>query len=349
MTLPQIEINFKQRAATAIQRSSKGIVAMVVTDSNYSQNGGKHEYTSALNVTGLDAANIKLVKQCFLGAPVKVIVIVVETAFEEAVDILNSIEFNWLVCNIVADQADIKAYASEKYAAKLFGTVLYNTGAASDLRQVVDFPNTSVTLADGSTQAGSDYIIRIAGLLAGLPFTRSATYYVLTDLKSVTEVETIAAGQFALINDSGDVRVARAVNSLTTLSENITADFQKITIFEGQTLITKDIRAEFKNSYIGKYKNKYDNQALFMSAVRVGYFRELAKIDVFDENYYNTCDVDIAEQKAAWIASGKDADEVNAWNEIKTKLNTFKTWMYQLCDVKMLDAIEDMKFNVAMF
>lgn len=348
MSEPNIEILFKQRAATAIKRSAKGIVAMVVTDSDFSANGGMHEYTSALNITGLDADNIDLVKLAFRGQPNKVIVIVVETAFEDAIEALDSIEFNWLVCNIAADQADIKSYAQEKYATKLFGTVLYNTGAASDLQQIVDFPNTAGIFEDDTEIAGIDIAVGICGILAGLPFTRSATYYTIPWLKSVTEVAAIVPGQFALINDSGDVRVQRAVNSLTTLTENITADFQKITVFEAKNLITKDIRTEFKDNYLGNFKNKYDNQALFLAAIN-SYFRGLAKEDVLDSEHDNKADIDIEAQKAAWIAAGKDAEEVNNWTDIQVKKNTYKTYLYFLSDIKILDAMEDMIFTNELF
>lgn len=340
MSLPQIEINFRQKVATAIKRSAKGTLCMVVTDSNYSDNAGKHEYTSALNITGLDPDNIALVKQAFLGQPSKVIVIVVENTFEDAAALLEQTKFNWLVSNIAADQVDVVAYAKEKKCK----TVVYDQNA--DDMHIVNFATTSVTLADGTTQAGSDYIVRIAGLLAGLPFTRSATYYTLTDLKSVVALATPADGEFYLINDGDIVRCARAVNSLVTLGENITSDMQKITTVEAMDLITEDIKTEFKNNFIGKYKNKYDYQALFISAVN-SYFRGLTKESILDSDYDNKADVDIEEQRSAWVGAGKT--EAAEWTDIQVKKTTFKSYLYILNNIKILDAIEDMKFTVELF
>lgn len=342
---PNIDVSFRQKATTAIKRSEKGTLCMVVTDSQYSLNGGVHEYTDPLDITGVDEANIALVEQAFLGGASKIIVIVVETAFSEAVETLNTIKFNWLVSNIAAGQADVVAYAKQRKCK----TVVYNN--AADDMHIVNFVTPAVVLNDGedTEQDGIDYMIRIAGLLAGLPFTRSATYYVLPDLKSATEVEELEDGQFALINDNGDVRVARAVNSLTTLGTDKTPDMQKITIVEGMDVIREDITTEFKNNYIGKYKNKYDNQRLFISAVN-GYYRQLAKEDILDSAYDNNCNVDTEEQRSVWVEQGgKTQAEVDAWTDIEVKKNTFRSNMYLLSNVKMLDAIEDMSFVVELF
>ncbi len=340
MSLPKIEINFYQYATTAIARSAKGVVCIVLKD-EVSTTLAKHTFTSALNVTGLSETNIALVKQAFLGKPIKVIVITVPATFEEAVPMLNTSKFNWLVSPIVADQADVVAYAKEKGCK----AVVYQTPA--DDMHIINFKNASVTLANGTTQAGSDYIVRIAGLQAGLPFTQSATYYILTDLKAVSAVDEPAEGEYYLFNDGDEtIRVARAVNSLTTLTENIGADLQKITIVECLDIIRDDIRTEFKDNYLGKYKNKIDNQFLFISAVN-SYYRQLAKEDLLDINYPNKCDVDVVEQRSAWIASGKT--EAENWTDAQVRTNTYKYSMFLTSSVKVLDAIEDMIFNVNLF
>lgn len=344
MTLPQIAVNFYQYAATAVVRSSKGVVCIVLRDTA----SAVYSFNTALDdMTGLSTANQTLIKQCFLGNPAKVIVITLTSGqvVADAIALMAGKKFNWLVSNITTStfQADMVTYAKSVKQK----TVVYNQ-AANDLH-VVNFVNTSVTLTDGTTQAGSDYIIRIAGLLAGLPFTQSATYYILSDLKDVVAVSSPVAGQFYLINDGNAViRVGRAINSLTTLTTSLTADMQKITIVECLDIITEDITTEFKNNYVGKFKNRYDNQALFISAVN-GYFKALADDDLLDRNFLNISSVDIIAQKLAHIASGKLAVEVNAWTDIQTKLNTFNSSMFLTNSLKVLDAIEDLLFNINLF
>ncbi len=340
--LPQIEINFKSYVASIIERSGKGTVAIVLIDS-VSTTLQKHIFTSALDIEGLSSDNIDLVKQCFLGQPSKVVVITVPTEFADAVDMLDTTVFNWLVCPILADQADVVAYAKEKKVK----TVVYNQTA--DDMHVVNFKNTSVTLVDDTEQDGIDYIVRIAGLLAGLPFTRSATYKILSDLKDVAVVSTPAEGQFYLFNDGdGVIRIARAVNSLTTFSveDNITADFQKITIVECLDIIKSDITKEFKDNYIGRYKNILDNQMLFISAVN-GFYRQLGKELLLDANYDNRCEVNVNAQRDAWVDSGK-AEAVD-WTDSEVRIKTFKSKMFLQSSVKVLDAVEDLVFDVNLF
>ena len=71
-------------------------------------------------------------------------------------------------------------------------------------------------------------------------------------------------GGFCLIKDEDDVKVARACTSLKDITQDITEDMKDIIIIESMDLITDDIRETFK-TWIGKYKNKYDNQVLFFS------------------------------------------------------------------------------------
>ncbi len=347
MTLPKLEVNFYQKAANAIKRSEKGIVAFVCVDDGV-QALTKRKYIPALNITGLNAANKKLVEQCWLGQPNKVIVIALPTGgtFTDASDTLNNTAFSWLVCNIAADQADVVAYAKEKGCK----TVVYNK--AADDMHIVNFKTSSVKVIDADesagyySQNGIDYIVRIAGLLAGLPFTRSCTSYVLTDLLECTTLESPADGEFYLYNDSGKVRIAYGINSLTTLTTNITADMQKITIVEGMDIIREDIETGFKDYYQGKYKNKLDNQKLWLSAVN-GYFRVLEKQDILNNEYDNRAEVDIEEQRAAHIANGT-AEAVD-WTDIEVQKNTYKNYVYTKCNVHILDAIEALEFNVYMF
>ena len=81
----------------------------------------------------------------------------------------------------------------------------------------------------------------------------------------------IDEGWLCLFNDDGDIRIARGVNSLVTITSTETEDMQKIIIVESMNMIREDIYGEYKNNYVGKYKNHYDNQCLFISAVN-GYF-----------------------------------------------------------------------------
>ena len=94
--------------------------------------------------------------------------------------------------------------------------------------------------------------------------------------------------------------------------------------------------------YLGMYKNKYDNQALLISAI-LAYFATLERQDVLDPDYDNTCGVDTDAQKAAWEAAGTDTSE---WTDAEARKKTFKSNVYLSGTVRILDAMEDLKFAI---
>ena len=110
-------------------------------------------------------------------------------------------------------------------------------------------------------------------------------------------------------------------------------------------MIKEDISTEFKNNYVGKYKNNLDNQNLFIAAVN-SYFRKLTAEDVLDVNYDNRASVDVETQRTAWIDAGT-AEAVD-WKDQKVKQMTFGSNMYLAGQVKILDAIEDLDFTITM-
>ena len=116
-----------------------------------------------------------------------------------------------------------------------------------------------------------DYAVRVAALLAALPLTRSATY---ANLPEVVGCDALAepdadvdAGKLIIVPGREGYRLGRAVNSLTTLTPDKAAPFQKIKIVEGIDLIRGDIAKAFESGYVGKVLNDYDNKLLLVTAI----------------------------------------------------------------------------------
>lgn len=210
--------------------------------------------------------------------------------------------------------------------------------------------NDTVTFVDNRGEvAGWQYIPSILGMLAGLPMTRSATSFLCGNLKEVSifdEIDdVIDKGGFCLYKDEGDIRVARACTSLQEITQDETEDMKDIIIIESMDLMRDDIFSTFK-TWIGKYKNKYDNQVLFFSAINA-YFKELAREDILDKEYDNFASVDIEAQRLAWLGVGKT--EVEDWEDEKIKKLTFKKKVFMQAQIKILNAVEDFKFTINMF
>lgn len=233
---------------------------------------------------------------------------------------------------------------------KTYKAAVYKT--AADNKHIVSFGNETVTFADErGEQRGAAYLPSLISLLATCNIQRGATYFNCTNLTKVQEIEDIDKalnnGEFILINDEDTVKVGLGINSLiTTDGINLTEDMKFIDIVEAMDMIADDIRETFKTVYIGKYKNNYDNQILFISSVNA-YFKELAKDYVLDNKYNNIADVDVTAQRNAWLGVGKT--EAADWDEQTVKNNTFKRTVFLAGDIKILGAMENLKFEISLF
>lgn len=352
MGLPTIDFIFKTKAATAISRSARGVLAIVVQDTT--KTFSHKTYGTLLDVEASDYAadNYAAIARAFTAAPYKVIVVRIgaDEDMDDAKAILATLTYNWICTPSSTLQAGLASYvkafntASKAHKIK---AVVCGVSAADD-EHITNVPNTSVTLTDGTALDIALYMPRLGGILAACPMTESVTYRELTDLSAVSAVSdldgSIDAGNMPLFQDDNVFRIARGVNTLTTLTGGKTADMKKITVVEGMDMMREDIITTFKTGYLGKYKNKADNQSLFISSV-IGYFKNLAREDVLDPEYANTAGVDVDAQKAAWETVGTDT---SGWDDAAAKKRTFKSSMYLSADVKILDAIEDLKFVVNM-
>ena len=360
MGLPVIDIVFKQLAVSAIQRSQRSVAAIIIQDDTSATAGYDiYKYEKDLPTAGYTAENLAAIKRCFLVAVNKIIVVHVPTTgkLADALNILEGLVYTY-VCSLIPDsQQELANYLISKNAnskgKKYIGVVAAATTA--DSKYIINVKNAQVhDIATKAWIAMVNYLPRLTSLLANLPMNRSATYYVLGDIDGVDQTfittendvdSWIDKGFFVLIQDEDVIRVGRGVNSLTTLTSTDSADMKKIIIVESMNIILEDIYNTFKNDYVGHYKNYPDNQNLFISAINT-YFRELAKEEILDPDYDNHAEIDVEAQRNAWLSTGKTA--AADWSDEKVKNMAYKSYIYLAGDIKILDAIEDLKFNITM-
>ncbi|MNC00062.1 Phage tail sheath protein [compost metagenome] len=355
--LPNIEINFKNMAISAVNRSSRGIVALLIeddTDTTYALK--EYKTVTDIEPTKFTAANVAYIKQVMAGGPSKVLVAPVSpmasTPLTDAIEVIGNKKYNYIgwAEGSSTQQADLVTYVKAQEAQKkTIKAVVYNT-TAPDSMHVINFTNDSVTYADsGETVTGEKYIPRLLGIFAGLPLTQSSTYMVLDDLASVAEpadVEAaVNAGELVLFNDDEQVRIARGVNSLVTYTTNVTESMSKIAVVEAMDLIRDDIYTTFKDSYLRKYKNKYDNQVLLLTAINA-YFNTLANEEVLDNENENVAYIDVEAQRKAWLSIGKT--EAAEWDDATVRIKAFRDTVFLAANIKILDAMENFVFNITM-
>lgn len=364
--MPQIIINFRTKGTTAIKRSARGIVAMILHNETKDE---IHNYTirdvSDIPDTGLTDENVDLIKKCLLGTPLRILVYTlpntnVDSATKDQADVLKmlaNIKWNWLCAPTATTQEQndlaswIKTQRSNKH--KTFKAVL--SDQAADHEGVVNFCTNNIKVRTDTDSLGNpvyttytavQYTARIAGILAGLALDRSATYFKLTEVESVEVYEDIDTlidkGELLLIDeqDGDGVKIARACNSLTTFTTDKGEEFRKIKIIEGIDMVTDDIRDTFKKYYVGKVINDYNHKMLFISAILV-YFSEI-KGNVLDADAPNTVDINTTWQSNYAKLHGDDPMAMSTM-EIR-QYNTGDT-LALVGDIRFVDAMENLKID----
>ena len=356
--LPNINIIFQQKAVSAISRSERGTACIIVRETGKEAGIKLYKYETDIESADYSESNLSAIKRAF-SVPVNkmyVVTIPTDAEFSAVTALLETIKYNWVCSPDDGDQQELANYIinkNTKSKGKKYQALVY--GVTADNKAIHVLKNSTVTLADtGDVISSVLFLPQLCAICAGLPMNRSLTYYKLENIadvdKSFLTLEKdadywINEGNLVLINDDGDVRIARGVNSLTTFTTTDTEDMRKIIIVEAMNLILEDIYSTFKESYIGKYKNSYDNQCLFISAVNA-FFRDLAKEEILDPAYNNHATVDVEAQRNAWLSVGKL--EAKDWKEAKVKDMTFKSKVFLTGSIKILDAIEDMSFVITM-
>lgn len=354
---PSIEVTFKQLAATAVERGSKGRVGIILFDSTDTTfDTVTYKLSSEIEENKFTAENVKFLKDCFVGAPMEVTVIRVNSdgTVSDAINTVKTLKLDWIgsPSTVAAVQNDIASFVKESEAnGKTYKAVVFNPTAMPDSKHVVRIANTKVVFADERGEKDSYAMIpSMLGVLAGLKLNRSATYLTMNNLKSVLEVsnidDEISKGGLVLFNDEGEVKISTAVNSLTTVDANNTLMMTKIENIETMDMIYSDIVRTFKDGYVGKSKNSTDRQYLFIGAVN-SYFKSLAMDELLDPNYPNKAFIDVVSQRIALKAL--KGDVVDTWSDELVINTPVGTKVFVSADIKLLESTENLTFAVKLF
>jgi len=367
--LPQVLIDFKTKGVTAIKRSARGVVALILKcETTDVSNKYKIADVSEIPDKVFDEATTDLIKKCLDGTPLRILVYTLPKANVQSakntqatlLKQLKHVRYNYIAAptGTTQEQQDLASYikSERNIARKTVKAVVANVAADHD--GVINFCTEEIKVPNGKDAQGRttyktytpiEYTARIAGILAGLSLDRSATYFKLTEVESVKVYEDLTdridKGELHLFDeeDGEGVKIARACNSLQTFTTDKGQEFRKIKIIEGVDMVTDDIRDTFKKYYIGKYINDYDHKMLFVSAIMV-YFGQLAG-NVLDNRAGNKVDIDEQFQKDYAIIKGEDISKMTAM-QIR-EYNTGSE-IGLSGKVKFVDAMEDLKISFTM-
>lgn len=358
MGLPEIRISFQQKANSAIQRSSRGLVAVLLNDGTKNQFLSAYRREREVNKEDWSEESLKLLKLAFKGGPQKVVAV-------RMLQVDGTVSLEATLSEILPLDIDYLAYPgfteTDRTVMKDFLQRAVENGKKvkavlphweADYERVVNFDTDSVTAVwedseDPVSYTAAEYCIRIAGILAGLPLTRSCTYYELEEVVDCALSDDadadVDAGKLVIVFDGEKYKLGRGVTSLTTTSEEKPEDFKKIKIVEGRDIITHDIHSTFEDEYVGKVVNSYDNKQIFVGAVN-DYFRSLEN-SVLDAEADNLVEVDAEGNRDYLESRGTDTTDMTD-QELK-EANT-GSWLFLTGSCKFLDAMEDLKLQMYM-
>lgn len=348
MGLPEINIIFKTKGLTAIKRSERGIVAVILKDDTAdSPEFAVYNSITDVDFTKFTKRNHEYLKLLYEGGPSKVIVVRVSpetTDLAPALKKLKNLKWNYLTVPGVTEEEKtvLSAWIKEEREKdhKTFKAVLPK--CAADYEGIINSTTDNIksSLGDEAFSA-AEYCARLAGVFAGLPLTRSSTYYALSDIISADVPddpdERIDKGELVIVFDGENYKIGRGVNSLTSYTTEKGEDFSKIKILEGVDLYKDDIRSTFEEAYVGKVVNDYDNKQAFVAAVR-SYQRSLEG-NVLDSSFDNIAAIDVEGQRDYLESRGTDTSTMD--DTAVAKANTGAK-IFISSDVKFVDAMEDL-------
>lgn len=364
MGMPSVIISFSQKAATALSRGERGIIAMILKDENVPEENPFVCLSSGDIPEGLSETNmeqVRLAMKGYINLPKKVVAYVIKPdadggegqglgagGYEEALAFLSSCRFHWLVCPSVQTDGKteriVEYVKAERGSNHLIKAVLPNTEADSEA--VVNFATEKIYAGDTEYDT-EEYCSRIAGMIAGTPMSIATTYAGLGEVTDCTKLmkaqmdAAVDAGKFIIFYDGEKVKTGRAVTSLTTLTADKGKNFQKIKIMEAMDMIADDIRTTMEDSYIGKYANTYDNKCLLIAAIN-NYFAGLAKDNIISSGMVG---IDLEANSAYLKENGED---VSGMGEDEIRMADTGAFVYLKASVRMLDAIEDIIIPISM-
>lgn len=347
MGLPIIDISFKQLAKTAVIRSERGIVALILKDTT---KASLTVFDEGDIPSSLTEANQGLIKNVLKGSPNKIELYVLgsEGEISEALTYFEGVEFN-LMCMPSAESADVTAIKT--FIKKMNDVVKYKCDAIlanekADSEAIINYTAKNIVVG-GESVTTANHTARIAGLIEGTPLHQSITFATLSDVDAIENLTKEQAdtridnGELILVREMGKVRVARGVNSLTTLTDTKGNAFQKIKLRKTLNLIHNDLRRVIVEKYIGKVPNNYDNKCVLITEIK-NYLDELATEQLIEK--VNTVGIDLIAQKK-WLKDNTNLD-VNAMTEQEIKEANTQSNVFIAISLKVVDAMEDIVIAV---
>lgn len=359
---PSVNIIFEQKASTLAERSGDSICVLLLKKKG-AEEGSKDVFKEIMllsDITEEDKVSAEAktaISYAIANSPKKVIIS--NMGFKAVKDrLIKDNNTNFIITDI-EEEAECTTMATDVVSLannKGYGCYVIakdETPSQHDMHYIALAGDTYVSYYDTNDKKLSEYDIKAlyCGAIASCGVHRSLTNYTLPLVKSV-EVKEDAANFKDLTKKgivyaemmAGKPRVVSGVNT-AEVSGKVTEDMQHIEVVQTMDMICKDITDTFCEYYRGAYKNNYTNQLLLIAAIN-GYFRDLAAEEVLDNEFDNKCEIDVEEQRAAWLEYGKE--EAADWSEDVVKTRSFGRKVFLLGNIKICQSMEDLVMYITL-
>ena len=371
MGAPIINISFIEKAKTIFGRAERGVVGLILKDNVTGSNPQKFtvqltdeipEYLSDFN-----KEQIKLALMGNVTAPKKVVCFVMNVGapndedepslteeYKKARAWVRETKIHYLACPTVETDGqlpDMISFIKEEINVnknKIMG--VFPFASSEDCDGIIGCEFTAYTTGqtftkESGTYTAEEYCSRIAGFIAGTPFTQSITYGTLNDLSNCNRLtvaeqdEAVDAGKLVLMHDGEKVKIVRGVNTFKSTTKTKSISFKKIKIVNIMNLIYDDLVKTIRDEYIGKFNNDYDDKCILVTAINA-YFMNLITQSIITSG---ECQIDLEAQRNYLRMAGEDVTEMTDKEILKANTGSI---VYLTGKVGIPDAIEDVEFPI---
>ena len=306
-----MNVVFVAAARKSIRRSERGIVGMIIKAAVVPDGNPITIYKEKDIPETLSAENKEQIKLAMKGndtTPRKIVVYVLEIK-----------KVTWLCCPTVktdGQEEEIVTWVRDQREGnrnKIKAVLPDNT---ADSEGIVNYATSEVTVK-GKKYGPEEFCSRIAGV-------EEASECEKLDRDALDAA--VDAGKLVLFYDGEKVKVARGVNSLTTVSKGKADPWKKIRVVETMDMMHDDLVLLAEDNYVGKYPNTYSNKCLLISAID-SYMKELERNGLIQDY---AVELDVEKIKEYIIENkGVTRDEAEAMSdeEIKKQYTDEKVFM----------------------
>ena len=346
--MESINIILKALANSSVTRSTRGIVMLVVRDTNVTE---YKQYTSYRQVTaGYEDKNLKLIDKAFNKYGVKNLkVATYQSDVEEALAKINNVKFNYLAAPQVTESTEkekiITFIKAQRDQQNILVHAILKDVASANHEGIISFKNNEVFVGE-QRFTGDEFCFDVACVIATTSNEESITNKIALDVTSVDDIadkdEATENGNIFLYYDYDldAVIYSEGVNTLTRLSKDQSEILKKIRVNEIFDQIRDDIKVTFKRNYRGKYSNSYNDKLLIRDAYN-SYFKSLQKIGQLNPDIENRCELDVDGTEKYLTDKGIDTSEMS---KEEILMHDTGNKLFLKGRLFVLDTIEELEF-----